>query len=158
MVWFSLRKLEEKIALNQLTENDGYKYFLATAIFIAVQEMYNSRMGFNSMIFLHDIISLAFTVVGILITYEINNSIDGKDYLKRIISVTWMIKLRVLVLYIITLKLYMFYVKLNGSSFEALIFQFLITIGLCTYSLITSLQSFKRIKERKLQWAAVSEL
>lgn len=153
MVWFSLRKLEEKISFNQVTESDGYKYFMATAIFVAVQEMYNSQMGFNSIIFLHDIISLAFTVVTILAAYEINNSTDGKDFLKRFISVTWMVKIRVLVLYIITLKLYMFYASHNGSSVEALVSQFMITIGLCTYSLIATLQSFKRIRAGKLQVA-----
>lgn len=157
MNWFSLRNLEKKISLDQLTESDGYKYFLATTIFIAVQEMYNSRMGFNSIIFLHDIISLAFTVVTILISYEINSSMGAKDFLKRFVSVTWMIKLRMLLLYIITLKLYLFYVRINGSTPKALVFQFLITVGLCSYTLIATLQSFKRIREGMVKLAVGSE-
>lgn len=147
MIWFSFKKLERKISHNLLTESDGYKYFMATAIYLAVQDMYNSHFGFSTSYFVHNIISLAFTIATLVAVYEINQSIDGKDFLKRYISVMWMVKLRILLLYIVSLWLFKLYFQHIASPVHAYAAQYAITIMLCTYSLIASLQSFKRIRE-----------
>ncbi|HET6557095.1 MAG TPA: hypothetical protein VFG54_07245 [Prolixibacteraceae bacterium] len=153
MVWFSFKKLEDKISRDLLTESDGYKYFMATAIYIAVQDMYNSQIGFSASYLVHSIISLAFVIATVMVMYEINQSIDGKDFLKRFISVMWMVKLRVLPLYFISLWLFKFYFRYIGSPVHAYAAQYGVTILICTYSIIAALQSFKRIRQGRLQLA-----
>lgn len=153
MVWFSYKKLEEKISRDLLTESDGTKYFIATAIYVAAQDLYNSQINFSASYLVHSIISLAFVIATIMIMYEINQSIDGKDFLKRFISVMWLVKLRVLPIYFLSLWLFKFYFRYIGLPVHAYAAQYGVTILICTYSMIAMLQSFKRIRQGKLQLA-----
>lgn len=153
MVWFSFKKLEEKITSDLLSESDGYKYFMATAIYVALQDLYNSQIDFSASYVVHSIISLAFVLATVMVMYEINQSIDGKDFLKRFIAVTWMVKLRVLPIYFLSLWLFKFYYRYIGSPANAYAAQYGVTLLICAYSMIAALQSFKRIRQAKLQLA-----
>lgn len=153
MIWFSFKKLEEKISRDLLSESDGYKYFVATAIYVALQDLYNSQIGFSASYLVHSVISLAFVIATVMVMYEINQSIDEKDFLKRFISVMWMVKLRVLPLYFVSMWLFKLYFRYIGSPVHAYAAQYAVTILICTYSLIATLQSFKRIRQGKMQLA-----
>ena len=146
MVWFNLRKLEFQISNNLLSENDGYKYFLAPSILVGIMELINKNMGMNALLLTHAVIAMAFTILNIVVLYQINSAIDDKDFIKRYISVMWMVKLRTLVWYVVLVGIYMIYFSLNGYNQLAYVSQISITVFLCVYTLLVSLQSFRRLK------------
>lgn len=146
MIWFNLKKLEKRISANSLTDNEGYKYFLASALLIGVLDLLNRNMGLNYLIIINAIIALAFTIVNIVILYELNSSMDDKDFLLRYIAVMWMVRLRALLCYLILLALYLLYFRLHGYSVHTLAYQLGITLFICIYTLMTSFYSFKRLK------------
>jgi len=99
MIWFNIGKLESRIGSDELTEKDGFYYLLAGVIcssFI-IPEMKNSLSMWCYVVY--GVCCLLFNLWGVFKMFRINNSIDGKDFLKRFLSIRWVICIRLLVLF-----------------------------------------------------------
>lgn len=87
MIWWDIKKLENDICNNELTDKDGFYYFL---IFITIR-IVGQYVGLN---FTENWINTTECIVVILINiyllrtiYNINNDIDGKNFFKRYFAI-----------------------------------------------------------------------
>lgn len=96
MIWLDLKGLERKISNNELTEKDGYNYLMATMVLTTIVVVGLSRQDSYSWFnFLNAIIAVGITVWGINACYRVNNDLDGKDFLKRFLAISWVIGMRI---------------------------------------------------------------
>jgi len=97
MIWFNIKKLEEDISNDNLSEKDGFNYVLAYFILttISVVGGYNEMSGWIRL--LGAAIYVIITIWGLNASYNINLEIDGKDFFKRFFAISWVIVMRVLV-------------------------------------------------------------
>lgn len=105
MIWLDLKGLERKISNNELSENDGFNYLMATMVLTSIAVGGFSRQSSYSWLnFLNVILAVGITVWGINACYKANNDLDGKDFLKRFLAISWVISMRML-LWVIGLSL-----------------------------------------------------
>lgn len=97
MIWFNIKKLEEDISNDQLSEKDGFNYVLAYFILSAISFVggYNDMSG--PIRLLGAAIFVLITIWALNAIYKINLEIDGKDFFKRFFAINWVIGMRVLV-------------------------------------------------------------
>jgi hypothetical protein len=157
MIWFDIKQLESKISNNELSDKEGFYYFLAYSILnIIMLSLFTDDS--NSWKFSGLVIALVITIWGLWTTYDVNNEIDGKDYLKRYLAISWVIGMRLIVVSIfigilLGILLVFYSVKNNIDlrdpnplfDLAGLIFQTLFTL-IC-YLLI--INSFRRLKISK---------
>jgi hypothetical protein len=157
MIWFDIKQLENKISNNELSDKEGFYYFLAYSIFqLIILSLFTDDS--NSWKLSGLVIAIVITIWGLWATYDVNNEIDGKDYLKRYLAISWVIGMRLIVVSILIgillgILFGMYSVKNNVDlrdpnplfDLAGLIFQALFTL-IC-YLLI--INSFRRLKNRK---------
>jgi len=98
MIWFNLKSLESKISNNELSDKDGFNYLLANAIVTIIAV--NITTGKDSatwMLLTGFFLALLITIWGINAAFSANNAIDGKDFLKRYLAISWVISMRIFV-------------------------------------------------------------
>jgi len=158
MIWFNIKKLEEDISNDNLSEKDDFNYVLAyvlasfilsTILAVLRYEMFGGLRLLGTA--LYGII----TIWGLNAIYKINLEIDGKDIVKRFIAINWVIGMRVLVVLLILAVIggiAMGILSINRSNLESnpmagyilVIFTSLVTIIL--YLLI--MKSFRKLKPK----------
>ncbi len=95
MIWLDLKGLERKISNNDLTEKDGYNYLMATMILMSVVVgSFTRQDSYSWFDFLNTIITVGIAVWGISACYKVNNELDGKDFVKRFLAISWVISMR----------------------------------------------------------------
>lgn len=154
MIWFDIKKLENKILRNELTDKEGYYYFLANSILtlIAMNLGSNDSGGWKITGF---VVSIVVTIWGIQASYSANNEVDGKDFLKRFLAFGWVIGMRLMVVLFPVLILggiiFGIYCTVNNIDLQSqkslfglvgLVFMFFFTV-IC-YLLI--INSFRRLR------------
>lgn len=102
----NIKKLEEQIVTNTLFETDSYHYLTAYLVVssldyvsISTSIVKNPNTGFS--IFATALIMLT-NVYGVTKLFELNKKYDNKDFIKRVLSVLWVISFR-LTLYFLPL-------------------------------------------------------
>jgi len=146
MIWFQSRKLELQISKIQLTEKDGYIYLLATAIYGYIIALYSSMTHYS---YVHLIIVLAhigITLVGLPMVFKINRNLDNKDFLKRYLAITWVIRMKLLLWFIVSTLIYynIAGMKISKSTQISFVITNSVLISLLYYA--SSIRSFKRLK------------
>ncbi|MGI0105268.1 hypothetical protein [Salinimicrobium sp. WS361] len=103
MIWFKIKRLEKLLAHGELSDLIAFKYFLAHLLLLAL--LYN--FPGNSVevpvwsLYVKLIVALAAISWGMGKTFEINQNGDGKDYLKRVISLSLVASLKTIVAFFI---------------------------------------------------------
>jgi hypothetical protein len=156
MIWFDLKGLERKISNNDLTEKDGFDYLMATMILSSIFVGGGLREdSYSWFIFLNVIIAVGITVWGMNACYKVNNELDGKDFLKRYLAISWVVGMR-LILWVFGLSLVIFIIieivmAANGTTDEVakpvkdvIILVFIALSSLICYLLM--INSFKSLK------------
>lgn len=98
MTWFNIKELERKLINNELSDKESFDYLLFSSVlltfftYIGVKEHSNDWLHFLELI-----ISLVITIVGTKATYTINATGGQKDYLKRYISLSFVVGVRLFV-------------------------------------------------------------
>lgn len=163
MIWFSIKKLEQKISSNRLSDREGLYYLLANIIFgymlailnrsidsvvITATSLGSHLKAVNLSRWVVSVISISIYILAILICYKINSAIDDRDFLKRFFSIHWVVTIRLLVFYYLVLMLILLVffdlAKLNSVQkvtiycAQSIIFYF--------FYLRLMLKSFKRLK------------
>jgi hypothetical protein len=148
MNWFNLKDLEKRLAENNVSDKEGFYFLLANWIvfgsfsFAAVTEQYGNP---GVMVML-----LAIPVISLVIGFKANQKGDGKDFLKRFISLHFVIGIRIIV-FIILLALP---VGLLGSFISNVMIRqflfggFIATAGIIYYWYLA--RSIKNISSTKL--------
>jgi len=102
MIWFNLKNLESKISNNELSDKDGFNYLLANAIVTTLAVSVTTAKDSATWIVITGlIIALLITIWGIKAAFIANNSIDGKDFLKRYLAISWVICMRIFVVILV---------------------------------------------------------
>jgi len=101
MIWFNIKKLEEDISDDNLSEKDGFNYVLAYVLASFILSTILAVVRFNEMSGGLRLLGTALygiiTIWGLKAIYKINLEIDGKDIVKRFFAINWVIGMRVLV-------------------------------------------------------------
>ena len=146
MNWLNLKELENKISTNNLTDKEGVDYLLANFIYGSVWSYIASINGLN----LNSTINLLITLfVGIFILfklYSLNNELDGKDFFKRYFAVTWVIRMKLLIVYFIFLFLYLALFDMKEKNQTAVIISLLFSVTISLIFCVMTIKSFKRLK------------
>src|SRR5690606_1154287 len=152
MILFNIKKLENLLIAEKLTDKQAFNYLLTYLIISTIAASFTSDLPvwLESTQFFVNLIVL---IWGVRKTFEINREGDNKDYFKRIISLSFVAGIRVGVFALIILFIYnLIYEILNATgvisgknpNYENLLILggFLIATGYYYYILLSS---FKRV-------------
>jgi uncharacterized membrane protein len=150
MIWLKFKKLEDKIANDQLTEQDSRNYLIATLAYGFIAHMFSlSKMGFNHLAYIPPAISIVLCFIGIPILYKINQKYDNKDFVKRFLAVAWVTRMNLLIitaaLSIIALQVFDFKSNNDDPAKTISIMSFSIVLNILFY--VLSILSFKRLSK-----------
>jgi TRAP-type uncharacterized transport system fused permease subunit len=101
MIWFDIKNLENKIINNELSDKDGFNYVLAFFILSVIVLSFITNDSSAWFKLTECIIAILINIWGLKTVYEVNNEIDGKDFLKRFFAINWVIGMRLIVISII---------------------------------------------------------
>jgi len=98
MNWFNLEDLENRLVENKVSDKEGFNYLLANLILFGLAS-YVASDSYNHRAFLliEIILMIAITVGGLNLTFKANENGDGNDYLKRFLSLYFVIGIRFVV-------------------------------------------------------------
>jgi hypothetical protein len=96
MIWFNIRKLEDKISKNELSDKDGFNYVLAYFILSVFAMSLGTHDKSVWIKLLHFVLLATITIWGLTAAYKANDEIDGKDFFKRFFAINWVIGMRML--------------------------------------------------------------
>jgi midasin (ATPase involved in ribosome maturation) len=103
MIWFKIKRLEKLLAHGELSDFIAFKYFLAHLLLLAL--LYNFPANSVDVpvwsLYVKLIVALAAISWEMGKTFEINQNGDGKDYLKRVISISLVASLKTIVAFFI---------------------------------------------------------
>ena len=99
MIWFDIKKLEEKLIKNEISERTGYHYLLAFLIIMTLVIGGKEPADFTgeSLRSLDVIIGIIFTIWGTGKVFKINNEGGNQDFLKKYFSLCFVHTLRIAV-------------------------------------------------------------
>jgi len=99
MIWFRIKRLEEKLRNDEVSDKEGLIYLIGNTL-LATSALYISKHPYaNELLKFADLtFAILITIAGIWISFNINEKGDGKDYFKRYQALTFVIGLRLLVL------------------------------------------------------------
>lgn len=95
MIWFNIKELERKIIENEFSDEDGFKYFLASSIVGVLASSSSSSENFIT--FITMMIGLGVTIWGSYSIFKANSSGDGQDFFKRYFALSWVISFRLFI-------------------------------------------------------------
>ncbi|UJH91716.1 hypothetical protein LZ575_03250 [Antarcticibacterium sp. 1MA-6-2] len=152
MIWIRIKELERRLITNKLSEKTGLHYLLAhivvALIFIYLPEFsgYTSEWYY----FAEFLVVLIILIITLKTAFSINKE---RDFLKRAISLSFVIGLRLLIfftllhllykiiMFIIPVDLFVFFNNFTTGDIPNLLFTFIISLSF--YFLLT--RAFKRI-------------
>ena len=155
MIWLNLEELERRLAKREVSERTGFQYLLTIMIFFSVAKLVPDDSPFTD--FYWDLseflIGLVVMIFGISSTFKINSKGGGKDYLKRFLSLSFVVSLRLaifLMLVYLLYKIVMFVIPLGmylpiDSFISENISQLLLSTGVSLLYYFLLIQSFKRV-------------
>ena len=155
MIWLNLKELERRLAKREVSERTGFQYLLTFMIFFSIAKLVPDDSPFPDYWwdFADFLLGLVIMIFGISSTFKINRKGGKKDYLKRYLSLSFVISLRLAIFLFLVYLLYkiiMFvipgdlYLLLDGIASEN-IFQLLLSTGISLLYYFLLIQSFKRI-------------
>ncbi|HEX6981737.1 MAG TPA: hypothetical protein VF181_03155 [Balneolaceae bacterium] len=151
MNWFNLRDLENRLSDNNVSDKEGFYYLMASFILFSLISYGSSSDYYNNDTFLFAEVALVLliTVVGLNLTFKVNQKGDGKDYLKRFLSLYFVIGIRLFVFIMllaipVAIFAVVFLEETSGRLIEDYLYISLSTIvGVIFYYLMVS--SFKKV-------------
>lgn len=105
MIWFNLKEIENRIISDELTDKEGFSYFLASAILGVIGTYFGSQE--STLTFVSVIVGILLTIWGSFLIFKTNEAGDGKDFFKRYFALSWVIGVRLFVFAFIATILYM---------------------------------------------------
>lgn len=118
MIWFNLKKLENRITEENLTDKDAFHYLIGISIIGVIGAYTNGYENFIS--FIELIVGVIITIWGLYLIFNTNKSGDGKDFFKRYFALSWVIGVRLAVFaFIALLPLAIIYYAINPDDYTA---------------------------------------
>lgn len=92
MNWLNLKDLKTRLSKGEISEKDGFHYLLAnflvfgTSAFLTLYESYDDPGVL--------VVFILLPVIGLVLSFNANQKGDGKDFLKRFISLHFVVGIR----------------------------------------------------------------
>lgn len=99
MIWFNIEELEKQIVEDRFSDEEGFDYFLAVSILGALATYTGTSA--NYITYLGVFIGVLITIWGAKSIFKANSFGDGQDFFKRFFALSWVIGLRLLVIFLI---------------------------------------------------------
>lgn len=98
MIWFDIKELERSLKTDSVPDKVIFYYLLVTLLIFTVAPYFTTlEHESNWMLFGEIILSLAITIIGTKMTFDINSSGDNKDYFRRFLSLSFVTAVRLFV-------------------------------------------------------------
>ncbi len=102
MIWFDIKELERSLKTDNVSDKVVFYYLLVTLLIFTVAPYFTTLEHESKWMLTGEIIlSLAITIFGTKMTFDINSSGDNKDYFRRFLSLSFVTAVRLLVFSII---------------------------------------------------------
>lgn len=98
MIWLNLRKLEKQLINGEVSDKTAFSYLLTHTILITVAMKLVGNDDPAWAIWLHLLINVSATIWGMKKTYEINQRGDNREYLKRFLSLSFVVGIQMILL------------------------------------------------------------
>jgi hypothetical protein len=154
MIWYDTKKLEKELVEGNISEKEVFNYLLTSAL-ISVIVSYPSGRNYENKVLtaIELIIDILIIIITLKTTVKININGDGKDYLKRYVSLSLVIFIRLAVFLIIPIGIIVITSKildtmnvLTYKSIEdSIMFGLSIVAGIVYYFMLA--KSFKRVNK-----------
>lgn len=155
MTWTDIKQLEKSLTEETLSEKDVFYYLLTSSLITAIAPCLSDNISDSKILtFIELLFGVAFTVILLRTTFNINNIGDKRDYLKRFISLSivsfirlFLLALGPIILMTIILKVIdsMDLIKYDDIK-QAFLFSVTIFMSIAYYIMLTN--SFKRVNQR----------
>jgi len=155
MTWFDIKKLETDLTEGNITEKDAFNYLLATMLLFTVLPYLSDNIPTSKMSSVIElVVGIIMTIVILKATFDINARGDNKEYLKRYISLSLVLFIRLMVYALLPSIGAVIIMKVLASIgvvvYEAMANIFIrslsIVLVMAYYFMLTN--SFKRINSR----------
>ena len=147
MYFWKIDALAEDLKEGRVSQRQKMHYYLATSLLVvSLMPIVSTHGGETPNIFwaLDMVISIMFTVGGILLCYEANSQGDDREFLDRIVCLGWPITLRMLAIVFAAYAVYAI-IKPSGLGSDTSAFDILVTIGSELYIYKTLLNKITNI-------------
>ena len=154
MIWYDIVKIEKKLVDGELSEKEGFYYLFALLVLSAIGRYTSSNNYENKWFMLIEAIVLIFLIsIRLWTTFKINENGDGKDYLKRYVSLALVVKIR-LYMYsivigipiIIILSIFFFNTAMYEPIMDIMTFSMPIVLSIIYYFML--INSFRRVNSK----------
>ena len=152
MIWFDIKQLEKNLKDNAVSEKETFTYLFVLLLISTIFSYVNDQeTPLQLTTWIELTLDVVLTVLTLKTTYDINAKGDNRDYVKRFMTLTMVIMIRLIVFAVpvmlvglMTIQLLDHFNVLSLSSTK-LYFDFVVTfsLGVALYFMLT--QSFKRI-------------
>ena len=75
-------------------------YLLATFIYGYTMQLYASYREYRTGEMIVFLAYVTITLIGLPMVYRINSQLDNKDFLKRYLAVTWVVRMKLIIVYV----------------------------------------------------------
>lgn len=98
MIWFDIKELELGLKNEKLSDKTTFNYLLANLIMFTLAS-FASRNEYttNALLLLEIVVTLSITIIGTKRAFDINAEGDNKDFLKRYLSLSFVLGVRLAV-------------------------------------------------------------
>lgn len=154
MIWFNIKQLEKNLKDNAVSERETYMYLFVLLVISTIFSYVNDpEAPLQLTTWIELTLDVVLTVLTLKTTYDINAKGDNRDYVKRFMTLTMVIMIRLVVFAVpvmlvglMTLQLLDHFNVLSLSNAK-LYFDLAVTfsLGVAFYFMLT--QSFKRINK-----------
>jgi hypothetical protein len=154
MIWYDIKKLEKGLVEGNISEKEVFNYLLTSTLISIVIPYLSDRNHDNKVLTsIELIIDILIMIITLKTTFEINTKGDCKDYLKRYISLSLVIFIRLVVFLIIPIGIIVITEKILDtmdviayeSTKDSILFGLSIVAGIIYYFMLT--KSFKRVNK-----------
>lgn len=103
MFFFKLKKLEQRLRTDEVSDKEGLYYLTANTLLYSLGSYISSRDDKSSYFYAEFICVIAITIYGVFKTYGINKDGDDLDYFKRFQALVFVVGMRIIVLAILVM-------------------------------------------------------
>lgn len=154
MILFNINRLEKKISENDITEKEGFRYFISLAIVTTLYMVLfyvatkSKTKPSNPEYIIYQLFHLAIIIAAAIYAFKINTKIDNKHFFSRFYSLSFVIFLRLL-FYIFTIGIIaILFINPYGflKPFLVLVIRYIVLIVTIIFNLLL-IASFRRISK-----------
>ena len=134
MYFFDIKQLKEDIVKDKFNESDRFTYVFIYILLNCIPLFYEPTDELTKFDYWHSFITVLITVLGTYSIYKANGGNQGKDFLGKYFSITWVMAIRLFIPMFIALGLFIFIELPSPINEIAQGIILLVYVGACYYA------------------------